>query len=130
MFVGLVACAHGGERPGARTIVSIGTRCPADLRGARVELTELDGAVAIDFTRAGDVGGLRASLAGLGDRAAVHALDGGVRVTLSPDDPREYDELSTKARRAVFELRNGDCSCMARDWLALVGPDLEIAPRP
>jgi hypothetical protein len=30
----------------------------------------------------------------------------------------------------VFELRHGDCSSMQLGWLALVGPDLDVSPRP
>ena len=125
----LGACAHGDARSPARPIVVDGPGCPTVLHGARVAMTELDEGIALDFTTPGDVDALRTVVRRIGDSAATADLDRGVRVTLAPVDPREYDELEVRARRAVFDLGHGDCSCLRGDWLALLGPDLEIAPR-
>jgi hypothetical protein len=129
ILVSFGACGRGAAPRPNPIVVAESSRCPMDLRGARVSMRELDGAIALDFTTPGDVGALRTSLRRFGDSAETSDLDGGARVTLAPVDPREYDELETRARRAMFELGHGDCSCLGAGWLALVGPDLEIAPR-
>jgi hypothetical protein len=129
ILVSIGACAPRSAPAARPIVVEESSRCPMDLRGAKVAMRELDGAIALDFTTPGDVRALRSSLRRLGDSAETSDLDGGARVTLAPVDPREYDELETRTRRAMFELSKGDCSCLGAGWLALVGPDLEIAPR-
>jgi hypothetical protein len=137
-LVSALGCAHHAAPPAAPAPAAPATSdprgasardpggCPMDVPGAHVALTVLDGAIALDFTTSGDVFDLRRRVRALGEGVETDDLHNGARVTLAPADRSRTDELEARASRAVFELNRGDCSSLGRNWLALVGPDVDL----